>query len=160
VPKTFAKTLVCKREYDVALWRQNSVLPVKMTTTGHSLILEFGRGHGIKQSSRASPHLCTPPCTRWTTNYTQRSRYSLNLITAQWVICKTYVYFLSMSLQLTDLTSTWLISIFYLCRSEKSTVDLSFICRKVFKHVISNFLCWGILLATIRLQLVPELDSV
>jgi len=43
-------------QYDVT----NSVYPVIMTTMRHCSILEFGRGHPIKQSPRASPDLCTP----------------------------------------------------------------------------------------------------
>ena len=40
----------------------NSAYPVTMTTIGlrHCSILEFGRGHPIKQSPRASLDLCTP----------------------------------------------------------------------------------------------------
>jgi len=38
----------------------NSVYPVTMTTIRHCSILEFGRGHTIKQSPGASPDLCTP----------------------------------------------------------------------------------------------------
>ena len=37
----------------------NIVYPVTMTTKRHCSILEFGRGHPIKQSPRASPDLCT-----------------------------------------------------------------------------------------------------
>jgi len=45
VSKKFAKTLVCKREHDVA----NSVNPVKVTTIRHCSILEFGRGGAYNQ---------------------------------------------------------------------------------------------------------------
>jgi len=38
----------------------NSVYPVTITTIRHCSILEFGRGHPIKQSPRASQDLCTP----------------------------------------------------------------------------------------------------
>ena len=38
----------------------NIVYLVTMTTIRHCWILEFGRGHPIKQSSQASPDLCTP----------------------------------------------------------------------------------------------------
>jgi len=38
----------------------NSVYPVTMTTISHCSILEFGRGHPIKQSPRGSADLCTP----------------------------------------------------------------------------------------------------
>jgi len=37
------------------------VYPGTMTTICYCSILEFGRGHPIKQSPRASPDLCTPP---------------------------------------------------------------------------------------------------
>ena len=51
-----------KREYDVILWRQKQRIPVTMTTIclHHCSILEFGRGHPIRHSPRASLDLCTP----------------------------------------------------------------------------------------------------
>jgi len=42
---------------------QTSYYLVTMTTMCHCSILEFGRGHTIKQSPRSSPDLCTPMCT-------------------------------------------------------------------------------------------------
>jgi len=38
----------------------NSIYPVTMTIIRHCSILEFGRGHTIKQSLRPSLDLCTP----------------------------------------------------------------------------------------------------
>jgi len=59
----FAKSLVCKRKYDVIYDVTNSVYPVTMTTIRHCSILEFGRGHTIKQSPRALSEVYTPMVT-------------------------------------------------------------------------------------------------
>jgi len=58
-----SQNIGCKSEYDVIMVTShftNSVYPVTMTTICHCSILEFGRGHPIKQSPRAPPELCTP----------------------------------------------------------------------------------------------------
>ena len=41
---------------------QTSYYLMTMTTMRHCSILEFGRGHTIKQSARSSPDFCTPLC--------------------------------------------------------------------------------------------------
>ena len=53
-PKTLVVNLIMTSHFT------NSVYPVTMTTLHHCSILEFVRGHLIKQSPRASPDLCTP----------------------------------------------------------------------------------------------------
>jgi len=51
----------CKPEYDVILWRHKRLIS---SNNDHHMpllnIVEFARGHPIKQSPRASPDLCTP----------------------------------------------------------------------------------------------------
>ena len=56
----FAKTLVANLNMMSYCDVTNSVYPATMTTIRHCSILGFGRGYPIKQSPRASPHLCTP----------------------------------------------------------------------------------------------------
>jgi len=61
VSTNFAKTLVCKREYDVILWPHK--LHISSSNDHHMPLLNTRigrRGHTIKQSPRASPDLCTP----------------------------------------------------------------------------------------------------
>jgi len=56
----FVKTLVANLNMTSCFDVTNSVYPVTRTTIRHCSTLEFGRGHPIKQSPRASPDLWTP----------------------------------------------------------------------------------------------------
>ena len=65
VSTNFAKTFVCKSEYDVVLWRHKPRISSNNDHQTLCSILEFRRRHLIKQSRRASPHLCTPGLPDW-----------------------------------------------------------------------------------------------
>jgi len=60
VSANFAKTLICKHDYDVILHHHKQRISSNKVTIGHCLILDFRRGHAMQQSPRASPDLCTP----------------------------------------------------------------------------------------------------
>jgi len=62
LPTNLAKTLVCKRGYDLILrlhkQRKSSNNDCYMTLLNR--LLEYGKSHTMKQSPWASPDICTP----------------------------------------------------------------------------------------------------